>query len=252
MASLRRKYQGVESKDAPPVTTVPNETAAQLPEPVVDAKPLEQPAAELSPAEQAAQSALKQRLQEMQHAEALTRQAINQQPQYAPEPQEPQMPTAEQIIASSGLPENAKDWLRAHPDYVLDPVKNAKLQKMHNVAEYQAGSEFTAPYFDRMEVLLGFKQEPTNGQAQHRPIENGPPPPAPTTPRNVAPPRQTMSVSAPPSRESPSMVTGRPRSMRVPLTADELLIAQQCGQTPEQYQEQKEKMRRMKESGAIQ
>jgi hypothetical protein len=243
MASLRRKYQGVESRDAPPVTTVPNETAAQLPPVAADTKPPEQPKTE-SPADEAARTALKQRLREMENAEVLQREAIQQAHLASEPPQEQQMPTAEQIVASSGLPENAKDWLRAHPDYVLDPVKNAKLQKMHNVAEYQAGSEFTAPYFHRMEILLGLKQEaqPSNGKQ----------PSAPTASRNVAPPRQTMAVSAPPSRESPSMLTGRPQSHRAPLTADEMFIAQQSGQTPEQYQEQKEKLRRLKESGAIQ
>jgi hypothetical protein len=103
MASLRRKYQGVESKDAPPVTTTPQETAAKLPEPVADAKPPE-PAVESSPAEEAGKLALKQRLAEMQQAENLQRAAI-QQHALAAEPPEPQDPI-EQAIAH--LPERAK------------------------------------------------------------------------------------------------------------------------------------------------
>jgi hypothetical protein len=47
MASFRRKYQESLGKDGPPVTTMPNETAAQPP-PVVDAKPPEQPVTEPS------------------------------------------------------------------------------------------------------------------------------------------------------------------------------------------------------------
>jgi hypothetical protein len=247
MASFRRKYQ-VEhpANDGLPVTTVPNEIAAQSP-PVVDApKPPEQPE-ESSPvkeAEHAAiQSELKKRLQEMENAEAFQREAVSH-PQFAAEPQEPQQPTTEEIIAASGLPERAKHWLRQYPEYVSDPIKNAQMQKMHNVAEYQAGSEFTERYFDRMEILLGLRQEPTPAPVV-----------APTAPRNSAPVQKQQyaaPVSAPPTRDVPSMTTGKSRSFRQPLTADELHIAQQCGQTPEQYQEQKEKMQHMKASGAIQ
>jgi hypothetical protein len=184
----------------------------------------------------------------MENAERLTREAVQQHPQFAAEPQEQQMPTAEQIIASSGLPENAKDWLRAHPEYVSDPILNAQMQKMHNVAEYQAGSEFTERYFDRMEILLGIKQEQPR-QVQERPVTNA----TPAT-GNGAPPRRQMAapVSAPPTRDVPSMSTGKSRNFRQPLTADELHIAQQCGQTPEQYQEQKQKMLRLKSAGVIQ
>jgi hypothetical protein len=186
----------------------------------------------------------KQRLAEMERAENLQREVAQQHPQFATEPQEPQAPSAEQIIASSGLPENAKDWLRAHPEYVSDPVKNAQMQRMHYVAEHQAGSEFTERYFDRMEILLGLRQEPTPAPVV-----------APTAPRNSAPVRKQQyaaPVSAPPTREPPSMATGKSRNFRAPLNADELYIAQQSGQTPEQYQQEKEKLRRLKESGAIQ
>src|SRR6266516_1556532 len=226
MASFRRKYQFEHpAKDGPPGTTVPNETAAQPP-PVVDAKPPEPPVAEPSPADEAAKTALRQRLQEMENAEALQREAAvaRQHPQLAIEPQEQQMPTAEEIIEGSGLPENAKDWLRRYPDYVLDPIKNAQMQKMHNVAEYQAGSEFTEQYFDRMEILLGLRQEPTPAPVT-----------APTAPRNSAPVRKQQyaaPVSAPPTREVPSFATGKSRSFRQPLTTDELHIAQQCGTIP--------------------
>jgi hypothetical protein len=249
MASLRKRYQtSVESKDGPPVTTVPV-AGAEPPPPVVDAKPPEPPAAEPSPADEAAKTALRQRLQEMENAEALQREATvaQQHPQFATEPQEQQMPTAEQIIESSGLPENAKDWLRRYPDYVLDPIKNAQMQKMHNVAEYQAGSEFTERYFDRMEILLGIKQEQPR-RVQERPVTNA------AATGNGAPPRRQMAapVSAPPTRDVPSMSTGKSRSFRQPLTADELHIAQACGQTPEQYQQEKEKMLRLKASGVIQ
>jgi hypothetical protein len=253
MASFRRKYQGVENKDAPPVTTMPNETAASPPPAVADApKPPEPPVAEPSPADEAAKEkiALQLRLQEMERAEAITREAVSH-PQFA-EPQEPQQPTTEEIIAASGLPERAKAWLRQYPEYVSDPIKNAQMQKMHNLAEYQAGSEFTERYFDRMEILLGLRQEAPpsgNGQVHDRSVTNS------VAASDRVPPRRAPAgppVSAPPTREPPSMATGKSRNFRAPLNADELYIAQQSGQTPEQYQQEKEKLRRLKESGAIQ
>jgi hypothetical protein len=235
------------------VTTMPNETAAQPP-PAVDApKPPEQPAAEPSPADKAAQeniqSELKKRLHEMENAERLTREAVQQHPQLAAEPQAPQQPTTEEIIAASGLPERAKAWLREYPEYVSDPIQNARLQKLHAVAEHQAGGQWTPEYFERMEVLLGLKQEQPR-QVQERPVTNA----APATGNGAPPRRQPMAVpvSAPPTREVPSFATGKSRSFRQPLTADELHIAQACGQTAEQYQEQKEKMQRLKAAGAIQ
>ena len=71
--------------------------------------------------------------------------------------------------------------------------------------------------------------------------------------RQSAPQRMSAApVSAPPTRQVPSMSTGRAPSYRAPLTQDELLIAQQCGQTPQEYQAQKEKMLRMKQAGELQ
>jgi hypothetical protein len=248
MALRNKRYVESPGRDAPPVTTMPNETAAQPP-PAVDAKPPEQPTVEPSAADQAAQSALKARLQEMEQAERITREAVSH-PQLATEPQEPQAPTTEQILAASALPERAKNWLRQRPEYVTDPIKNARLVKMHNVAEYQAGGEFTDSYFDRMEILLGLKQEAQPRQIQERPATqqgNGA--------QHSSPARQqqrSVPMSAPPTRDVPSMSSGRPQSHRAPLTQAEHDIARSCGISPQEYAEQKEKMERMKAAGALQ
>src|SRR5262249_15922101 len=66
------------------------------------------------------------------------------------------------------------------------------------------------------------------------------------------PPRMSGPVSAPPTRQAPSMSTGRAPNYRAPLTRDELEIAAASGQTPEQYQQQKERMLRMKAAGEMQ
>ena len=242
MVSLRKRYvnriEASPHQDAPPVSAPPEITAAELPPIAADAKPPE-PVVETGPAEAAASSFIKDRLSEMERAEALHRE--QQQP---PQPRaaEPTPLDAEEIIAGSNIPDLAKNWLRQHLEYVMDPVKNNTIIALHDVAKRQAGSEFTDDYFERMEDLLGIAPA-TNGQAQ-RP-----------TPQQQMPPRQPMrpmAVSAPPSREVPSMSTGRAPSRRAPLTRDELEIAAASGMTAEQYQAQKERMLRMKAAGEMQ
>src|SRR5215471_10154505 len=111
MASLRKKYQ--EPVAAPPTS------AAKLPD-AVDAKPPEMPATTESPADVAAKEAiaLQLRLKEMERAEQLNREAVQQQPPQAAEPQ-PQQPTLEQYI--SHLPERVQRWYRKHPEFATDP-----------------------------------------------------------------------------------------------------------------------------------
>jgi hypothetical protein len=248
MASLRKKPV-VESHDAPPVSTAPV-GPAKLP-PVADDAPKPVEIENKSPVQEAAKSEIQKRLAEAIQAETLQREAITQQP--PPQAAEPQQQTAEQIIASSGLPEQVQNWLRQYPEYVLDPVKNAHLQKMHVVAEYQAGEAFTAPYLERMDVLLGLKPEAqSNGKAG--PIEIEKPM---TAPRYEAPPPRQRAysgppVSAPPHREVPSMRTGQAPTRREPLTDDERQIARNTGISDEEYQRQKEKMQRLKREGVIQ
>jgi hypothetical protein len=154
------------------------------------------------------------------------------------------------------MPARVEKWLADHPQY-LDPNDHVAQAEIHlaTVKCMRDGKTWDAPDFiDTIERHLGVKQPATNGRAQDMRIESRPSPPAPTPTPRAAPPQQRMAVnvSAPPTREVPSYSTGRAPSHRAPLTADELYIAQQSGQTPEQYQDQKEKLRRMKESGAIQ
>jgi hypothetical protein len=172
----------------------------------------------------------------MQRAEGLQREAT---PQYAEsQPHEP--PTTEEIIANSGLPERAKTWLREHPDYIHDPAKNNTIIALHDTAKRQAGSEFTDAYFEKMEDLLGIT--PTAPQSN-----NG----ARQQPR-AAPVRQQYSgppISAPISRDSPSMSSGRPQNEPTRLTGEELQLARSLGLSPQQYAAGKERMTREKKAG---
>jgi len=247
MSSFRKRYLNrVESSprgDVPPVTTAPTE-AAKLPEPVADAKPPGLPESE-SPAEKAGQAEIAKRLAEMENAERLARE---QPPQHVAEPQaEPQELNAEELIAGANIPDLAKTWLRQHPEYVLDPEKNAEIIALHKIAKRQAGSEFTDDYFERMEDLLGLAPL-GNGQAQR-------PTPAriAAPPRPSAPPRQVSAVSysAPPTREPPSMTTGRAPSSPMRLTAEELELARSLKITPEEYAANKRLMLKMKADGTI-
>jgi len=226
---------------------------AAEPPPAVETKPVE-PMVESSPAEEAAQNALRQRLKEMESAEALQRQQ-QQPPQHAEEPQaqEPQpqeQPTLEQLIAN--LPPRIQRWYRAHPEFLTDPEKAAQIQYCHHVARRETGEEMTEPYYDRMEQMLGLRQHTqSNGNGRTDvPKQNIPP----AAPRPSVPPQRMAgpAVSAPPSRDVPSYSTGRSPRHRAPLTRDELEIAAASGMTAEQYQAQKERMLRMKAAGEIQ
>src|SRR5262245_26598940 len=261
MASVRRKYQSqLAAKDEPPVTTTPQETAAKLPEPAVDAKPPEPiETASASPAEEAGKAALRQRLQEMERAEQINREAVQQ--HLAAEPQEQRQPTFEEAIAH--LPERIQRWCRADPRLASDPERIAQAQYCHHVVRREVGEEFTDNYYDRMEQMLGLREQPKpqpkgkGAQQATRPQHT--PAPAPRAPDHSrgqasAPARQYAGppVSAPPTRETPSYTTGRPIGRRAPLTTAEIEIARSSGISPEEYAANKERMERMKQSGQIQ
>ena len=243
MASLRKKYQAQlgspERDDGPPVLPPPA-TGAKMPEPAADAGPPELPETK-SPADQAAESALRQRLEEMENAEALQRQ--QQQPRFAEEPQAPQEP--QDPLAH--LPPRIRDWYERHPELATDPERAAQVQYCHHVARRETGEEFTEPYYDRMEAMLGL------GNGHAKPVS---PPAASAPPREPtrAPPRQqqrSTQVSAPPSREVPSMRTGRPQGGPVRLTTEQLEAAQFSGVSPQEYAEKLQLMERLKAAGQL-
>ena len=242
MASLRKRY--ADRVDAPPVTAPPT-GAAKLPDPVADPKPPEMPATE-SPVDKAAKEAiaLQLRLREMDRAEQLQKKVVQQPPPQAAEPQAPQQqPTLEDHIAH--LPPRVQGWYRKHPEFATDPEKAAQVQYCHHVAAREVGEQFTEPYFDRMEQMLGLAPR-TNGHAQQRP--------APAAPRYESPPlrqRSAVPMSAPVSRDSPSMATGRPTGGPVRLTPAQQEAARFSGISEQEYARQLVKMERMKAAGEI-
>jgi hypothetical protein len=235
MASLRKKYA------EEPVTTATT-GGAKLPDPVADPKPPEMPATTQSPADAAAKDAiaLQLRLKEMEHAERLQQESVQQRPQAAEPPQQQQQPA---------MPVHIERWLAEHPEYMNpnDHVAQAEIYTA-TLKCNRDGKNWDQPDFiPTLERHLGLRQQ----QQQPRPQ----PTPQPQPPRYEAPPRQQqrspVPMSAPPSREPASMSTGRPQSFRAPLTADELDIARCSGITPERYAQEKEKMLRMKAAGQL-
>jgi len=232
MASLRKRSN---ADDDAPVSTPPRAA-----EPAVSAEPapLPEEIKTTSPAEEAAKSAIAQRLAEMQNAQ-------QQQPQQhvAPGPvaieAEPQQ---------DGVPPHIEKWLTANPKYMneSDAVAQAEIHLATQKCIRDGLAWDQEAFIPALERHLGFTQPQPNGDGatstQRLPAE----PTYRAPPTRTAPARQQPSVpySAPPTREAPSMVTGRQRSYRAPLTADELNIARQSGQTPEQYQAAKEELTR--------
>jgi hypothetical protein len=138
MASLRKKYQSVETPAADndaPIASTPVQAAE--PPPAVETKPPEKPVESSSPADEAAKSALKARLQEMERAETLVR---HQQPQQgeqrlaAEPPQQQQSPPDQLEQAIAAMPERVQRWYRAHPEFLTDPERAAQIQYCRLVA----------------------------------------------------------------------------------------------------------------------
>jgi hypothetical protein len=243
MASLRKKYQGIVDQSPEPVTTAPTSEVAKLP-PVSDApKPAEETAkTEPSPADEAAKSAIQERLAEAARAAEIAKEVASQQPteqKFATEPPQQQMDPAaqfEQMV--SDLPERMRDWYRVDPQFLEE--RAAQVQYAHHVVRRELGEEFTDPYYDRMEYALGLRHA--------APL----PEPRPLPERKVSAPTRQQSgppVSAPPSRESHSMSTGRPVDGPASLTGEEKQLARTLNLTDEQYRKGKERMLREKAGG---
>jgi hypothetical protein len=158
MSSMRKKYQGlVVDNSREPVSTPPTTEAAKLPEPVADAPQSPEEVKAESPVEEAARSAIQDRVAEAARAAELAKQQPPQ-PQFATEPEAPQMDPREQFEAViAGLPERAKAWYRADPRWLTDPERAAHINYAHHVAIRETGAEGSDEYFDRMEHMRGLR-----------------------------------------------------------------------------------------------
>jgi hypothetical protein len=226
MAAMRKRYQGradiAPSKaDSAPVMSEP---PARTRMPPRDTSPPPEDITvdvQAEPVEEAGRAAILQRITELERAEAISQES--QPPQFAAEPQEPN--PLEEILAM--MPEGVRGWLRQRPQYLSDPEMNAQIQHAHLVSVRETGDEdFGARYFEQLESHLGLRP-------QRRPQQT-------RTPSSPAV-RQQTSVSAPPTRDSISMSTGRPTG-RVQLSGEEREFARMVGLSDAEYAENKRRM----------
>jgi hypothetical protein len=217
--------------------------AAKLPEPVETPPP--EPIETKSPAATAASSAIRDRLREMERADQFSRQQTE-----AVQLAQEQL-AAQQQQAAQAIPATVQEWINSNPDYFRDPVKIAELQ-LAAAKCARAGLNWDhADFVPTVERYLGFSSQ-GNGVAERKvEIDRPPAAPTPAPPRKAAPPRQTVPFSAPPTREAPSMATGRPPS-DTRLTAEEMQLAAALNLKPQEYAEQKRKMNQLKAAGVIQ
>src|SRR5262249_33853591 len=145
----------------------------------------------------------------------LNRETVQQRPPQAAEPQQqhPQQPA---------MPAHVEKWLADHPQYMdpNDQVAQAEIYTATLKCNRDGKSWDQPDFLPTLERHLGIAPA-TNGHAQQRPVERPTPAPA-APPRYEAPVRQqqrsTVPMSAPVSRDSPSMATGRSQGGPVRLT----------------------------------
>lgn len=149
----------------------------------------------------------------------------------------------ESKLATIGVPEPGKAWLRKHPEFVNDPTHNKKIGAAHNYLTDVEGIEpFSTAYFDALDTRFGFKTPPATPAAEATP-----------------PKQRSIPMSAPVSRDVPTPSGERQPSSKVTLTAEERQIARTSftsdmtnAQKELLYARNKAKLARMKANGEYQ
>jgi hypothetical protein len=137
------------------------------------------------------------------------------------EPERRPAPPADFEGQIAALPQEAKAWLRQHPEYWNDPVKNRRVQALHSyLVDHKGLPQFSREYFDEMDNQLGLKAPTTTQEPTHR---------------------RSMPVSAPVSRDIPGP-SGVRTSSKITLSPEEREIARKSFSAPDMTDEQKEKL----------
>lgn len=144
-------------------------------------------------------------------------------------------PAPRQEPQGNQLPQAAQNWLRAHPEYLQDHRKNAKIQSLHWDVIDEGHAAFSPGYFESLEQHLGLRQAAAD--------EGEDPPPAPRQPS------RGPIVSAPVSRQAPSSPGGPPRSGRITLTPQQKEYAKIAGVSEEEYAKGVQKLEAEKLNG---
>lgn len=104
--------------------------------------------------------------------------------------------------AIANVPDISKNWLRQHPTYITNQRMNIKLQAAHFATEDDGIEPHTPAYIEAIETKLGLKNKAKDDDDDE------------------PEPRRTQ-VSAPVSRDTPSLDTGRSTPTRVTLNSEE-------------------------------
>ncbi len=135
-------------------------------------------------------------------------------------PKAPPPPTHSDPVEAfaSRLSSRSAEWVRAHPEFVRDPVKNRKMIAAHELAVADGIAPDTDEYFSAIEETLRVKP-------QARVVEEE----ASSSAAKVVQRRDAAPAAAPVSRGTSS------RSNVVRLTAAEREMADMMGMKPEDY-----------------
>jgi hypothetical protein len=121
----------------------------------------------------------------------------------------------------SNFPQEAKTWLRAHPDYWNDPAKNLQLQSLHGYLVHNKKiPQFSQDYFNEIDIQLGLTRAAPEPQRQTQ---------------------RSMPVSAPVSRDVPGP-SGQRTTNRITLSPEERDIARKSFTATDMTDEQKERL----------
>jgi hypothetical protein len=158
-----------------------------------------------------------------------------------------QPPTIEQHIDSiPGLSDHKRRFLKSHPEFVVDSFHINAMRAAYAVA-LQAGVPDDSPEMDQ-HLLAGVRRNIEHQRQRAAPLQQEPPP---------APPRTSVPISAPVSRDIP-MPSGERRPPAITLSREEREVAAisfpnlSPAQAEYQYFQNKKRMLEMKADGRIQ
>lgn len=155
----------------------------------------------------------------------------------------PKQPT--QVVSdgleNTNLPETAKEWLRAHPEYLRDQRKNSKIQALHWDILDEGHEPFSKPYFESMEIHLGLREAPKQKTKAPERDDDDDDDDTQTNRGSV--------VSAPVSREAPGGNQSETNPNRVRLTAAQQEAARLAGITDAEYAKQFITLKKLKAEG---
>ena len=138
-----------------------------------------------------------------------------------------------EAFASHLSPKSAA-WVRAHPEYVTNPKLQRKMIAAHSLAVEDGIPADSDDYFAAVEDTLKIPSRATRAQVDSEDEEISP----------------FSDAGAGRSRQSPAIPVSRDitpsgeRTRVVRLSPEELQIAKDCGQTPQEYAKNRDELRR--------